>query len=184
VFTPKGRFTVLTGRENGWAPKPVCTVRQRQKIILCWKSTSDSPSRNSSVLTVMSLLLPEYRLTATMPNCHVRIYVRVSTGGRDMWHAWERTEKCKSVRWERPKERDQWENRGIDGSLGSKYIFGRLVGKAWIGFIWLRMGICGGLLWTGRWTSGFWRHGVSSYNCRLWDISNLNSSGNYMYRLL
>jgi hypothetical protein len=30
------------------------------------------------------------------------------------------------------------------------------------GFIWLRIGTGGGLLWTQWWTLGFWRHRVAS----------------------
>jgi hypothetical protein len=36
-------------------------------------------------------------------------------GGRDMWHAWERREKCTRFWWERPKERDHWEDQGVGG---------------------------------------------------------------------
>jgi hypothetical protein len=36
-----------------------------------------------------------------------------------------------------------------------------LVGGVWSGFIWLKIGIFGGLLWMRWWTFRFWRHGVS-----------------------
>jgi hypothetical protein len=42
------------------------------------------------------------------------------------------------------KERDQSEDRTIDGRMGSKWILRRLVGGS--GFIWLRIGIGGWLL--------------------------------------
>jgi hypothetical protein len=45
--------------------------------------------------------------------------------------------------------------------MGSKSILGRLTGRVWSGFTWLRIGIGGGLLWTRWWTVGFWHHGVS-----------------------
>jgi alpha-glucosidase (family GH31 glycosyl hydrolase) len=32
-----------------------------------------------------------------------------------MWHAWERREKCTRFWWEIPKERDRWEDQGVDG---------------------------------------------------------------------
>jgi hypothetical protein len=45
-------------------------------------------------------------------------------------------------------------------TLGTS-IIGRLAGRVWSGFIWFRIGTCGGLWWMRRWTCGFWRHGVS-----------------------
>jgi hypothetical protein len=45
-----------------------------------------------------------------------------------MWHAWEGTEKCTRFRWESPKNRDDSEDRGVDGMMGSEWIFGRLAG--------------------------------------------------------
>jgi hypothetical protein len=38
-----------------------------------------------------------------------------------MWHAWERREKCTRFWWESPKERDNSEDRDIDGRLGSEW---------------------------------------------------------------
>jgi hypothetical protein len=32
-----------------------------------------------------------------------------------MWHAWERREMCTRFWWESPKERDHWEDQGVDG---------------------------------------------------------------------
>jgi hypothetical protein len=32
-----------------------------------------------------------------------------------MWHAWERREKCTRFWLESPKERDHWEDQGVDG---------------------------------------------------------------------
>jgi hypothetical protein len=45
-----------------------------------------------------------------------------------MWHAWERGETFKGFRWESPKEKDYLEDQGVDGRVGSKWTFGRLVG--------------------------------------------------------
>jgi hypothetical protein len=53
---------------------------------------------------------------------------RSNQGGRDMWHAWERNEKCKICRWETQKGREHSEDRGIDGKMG------RLAGGVWSGF--------------------------------------------------
>jgi hypothetical protein len=36
--------------------------------------------------------------------------------------------KCTRFWWESPKERDHSEDRGVDGSVGSKWIIGRLSG--------------------------------------------------------
>jgi hypothetical protein len=51
-------------------------------------------------------------------------------GGRDMWHAWERREKCTRFWWESPRERDHLEDQGVGGKMGSEWILGRL---AWGG---------------------------------------------------
>jgi hypothetical protein len=45
-----------------------------------------------------------------------------------MWHAWDSREKCTRFLWECPKERDHSEDQGVDGSMGSKWILGRLAG--------------------------------------------------------
>jgi hypothetical protein len=43
-----------------------------------------------------------------------------------MWHTCERREKCTTIWWESLKERDQLEDQGIDGMMGSEWILGRL----------------------------------------------------------
>jgi hypothetical protein len=63
-----------------------------------------------------------------------------------MWHAWERGETCTGFWRENPRERDHLEDQDIDVGMGSKWTLGRLVGGAWSGFTWLRMGTVGGLL--------------------------------------
>jgi hypothetical protein len=45
-----------------------------------------------------------------------------------MWHTWERREKCARFLWESPKPRDNSEDQGIDGRVGSDWILGRLAG--------------------------------------------------------
>jgi hypothetical protein len=69
-----------------------------------------------------------------------------SQGGRGMWHAWKRREKCTSFWWESPRERDHWEDQGVGGKMGSECILEKLVWGVWIGFDWLRTGTGGGLL--------------------------------------
>jgi hypothetical protein len=47
----------------------------------------------------------------------------------------------------KPEGKDHLEDQGVDGSMGSKWILGRLVGwGVWSGFTWLRTGTVGGLL--------------------------------------
>jgi hypothetical protein len=47
---------------------------------------------------------------------------------------------------ENPKGRDHSEDLGVDGRSILKCILGKVGGKVWTGFIWLRIGISGGLL--------------------------------------
>jgi hypothetical protein len=82
-------------------------------------------------------------------------------GGRGMWHAWERREKCTGFWLESPKERDHLEDQVVGGNIGSEWILGKLAWGMWIGFDWLRTGTGGGLLRVRWWTFGFLRHGVS-----------------------
>jgi hypothetical protein len=64
-----------------------------------------------------------------------------------MWHAWERGETSTGFWWESPKGKEQLEDHGADGRMGSKWTLGRLVGGGgWNGFTWLRIGAVGGLL--------------------------------------
>jgi hypothetical protein len=42
--------------------------------------------------------------------------------------------------------RDHWEDQDIDGWTILKLIIERYDGKVWIGLIWIRLGISGGLL--------------------------------------
>jgi hypothetical protein len=45
-----------------------------------------------------------------------------------MWHAWERGETCTGFWWESTKEKVHLKGEGVDGSMGSKWTLGRLVG--------------------------------------------------------
>jgi hypothetical protein len=63
-----------------------------------------------------------------------------------MWHTWERGETCTGSCWEIPKEKDNFEDQGVNGRMGSKWSLGRLVEGVWSGFTWLRTGTVGGLL--------------------------------------
>jgi hypothetical protein len=48
--------------------------------------------------------------------------------------------------WESQKKRDQWKDVDVREWTILKWIFERLGGMMWIGFIWLRIGTIGGLL--------------------------------------
>jgi hypothetical protein len=48
--------------------------------------------------------------------------------------------------WESQKERDHWEGQDVGGWTILKWILERYDGMVWIGLIWLRIGISGGLL--------------------------------------
>jgi hypothetical protein len=58
----------------------------------------------------------------------------------------ERRENCARFWRENRKERGQLEDRGVDGRMGSEWIFWRLAGRKLSGFGWLRIGASGGLL--------------------------------------
>jgi hypothetical protein len=45
-----------------------------------------------------------------------------------MWHAWKRGGKCTRFWWESQKERDNLEDKDVDGRMGSEWILGRLSG--------------------------------------------------------
>jgi hypothetical protein len=46
----------------------------------------------------------------------------------------------------KPDGRCHSEDQGIGGRMGSEWILGRLAGRVWIGFDWLRIGTGGELL--------------------------------------
>jgi hypothetical protein len=45
-----------------------------------------------------------------------------------MRHAWETGKTCIGFRWEIQRERDQFEDKGVDGKMESKWTLGRLAG--------------------------------------------------------
>jgi len=60
------------------------------------------------------------------------------------------------------KGRDHSEDLGIDGMIKHYQNSGKLGGKMWTGFIWLRLRICGVPMRTRQWTLGFHkRQGIS-----------------------
>jgi hypothetical protein len=46
----------------------------------------------------------------------------------------------------KPEGKNHLQDQDVDGRKESKWTLGRLVGGAWSGFTWLRIGIVGGLL--------------------------------------
>jgi hypothetical protein len=69
-----------------------------------------------------------------------------------MGHEWERREKCTRFLWESTKERDHSKDRGVDRSIGSEWILGRLE--------WAQLDQDRDRWWAVV-NFGFWRHGVS-----------------------
>jgi hypothetical protein len=63
-----------------------------------------------------------------------------------MWHAWERRGKCTRFWLESLKERDHFEDQGVDGRMESEGILGKLDRGVKSGSSWLRIGAGGGLL--------------------------------------
>jgi hypothetical protein len=65
-----------------------------------------------------------------------------------MWHAWERGETYTGFWWESPKERDHYEDQGVDGRMGWIRMDVREIGRGagLSGFTCLRIGTGGGLL--------------------------------------
>jgi hypothetical protein len=57
-----------------------------------------------------------------------------------------RGEKCTGFLWESQKEKDHFEDQGVDVRMGSEWILRRLAGGVWSGFNWLRLGASGRLL--------------------------------------
>jgi hypothetical protein len=76
----------------------------------------------------------------------------------------ERREKCTSFWWESPKERDNSEDWGVDGRMGSDWILGTLDG-VWRGFSWLSVGTSSEILWMRWWTLRFWRQRLNYLVC-------------------
>jgi hypothetical protein len=58
---------------------------------------------------------------------------------RGTWHVWERGEVHTVVWSENPRERNYFEDLGVDGMKMLKWIFRVSIGKEWNGFIWLRI---------------------------------------------
>jgi hypothetical protein len=49
--------------------------------------------------------------------------------------------------WGNPRERDRFEDPGIDGRIILKLCKIKVGWEAWTGFLWLRIGTSGELLW-------------------------------------
>jgi hypothetical protein len=62
------------------------------------------------------------------PNVIRQMKSRRMRWGGGMWYEWERRENCTRFWWETPKERDILQDRGVDGTMESEWIEGRLAG--------------------------------------------------------
>jgi hypothetical protein len=47
---------------------------------------------------------------------------------------------------EKPEGKNHLKDQDVEGRMGSKWTLGRLAGRVWSGFTWLRIGAVGGLL--------------------------------------
>jgi hypothetical protein len=55
-----------------------------------------------------------------------------------MWHGWGRRYVHTGLWWTKLKEREDFEDLGIDGQIILKLILKKSEGRAWNGLIWLR----------------------------------------------
>jgi hypothetical protein len=69
---------------------------------------------NGGSCTVRNLII------CTHPQISLSKLSQDEWGGRGMWHAWERREKCTRFWWESPKEIDHLEDQGVGGKMGSE----------------------------------------------------------------
>jgi hypothetical protein len=60
-------------------------------------------------------------------------------------HVARMEETCTWFWWESPKGKGHLKDQGVDGTMETKWTFGRLVAGVWSGFTWLTIGIIGGL---------------------------------------
>jgi hypothetical protein len=65
-------------------------------------------------------------ITSTHPQTSLGRSNQGESGGRDMWHTWERRGKCTGFWCEIKKERDHLEDQGVCWRIGSEWILGRL----------------------------------------------------------
>ena len=56
--------------------------------------------------------------------------------------------------WENLRERDHWEDSGVDGKVSLKWIFRKWDVTSWIGSMWLRIGTMAGTCECGNEPSG------------------------------
>jgi len=74
--------------------------------------------------------------------------IKVEWGGRGIEHIWGTVKVYTGFWWRNLRERDHLEDAGIDGKIDLilRWIFRKWDGEAWIGSIWLWIGIGGGHL--------------------------------------
>jgi hypothetical protein len=79
--------------------------------------------------------------------CIIRqIKSRRTRFAKHLAHRGQERRKCTTFWWESLKERDHSEDQGVDGRMSLEWILGRLAGRVWSGFTWLRKGTGGRLL--------------------------------------
>jgi hypothetical protein len=63
-----------------------------------------------------------------------------------MSRVWGRGEVCTGIWWENLRERDHWEDPGVDGRIILRRIFRKWDVAVWTGLSWLRIETVGGAL--------------------------------------
>jgi hypothetical protein len=66
-----------------------------------------------------------------------------------MWHVWGAREMRIGFWWGDRRERNHFEDLGVDGRIVLKWIFKKWEGEAWTGLLWLRTGTGGGCFCMG-----------------------------------
>jgi len=66
-----------------------------------------------------------------------------------MWQVWGAEEVHIGFWWGDLRERNHFEDLGVDGSIVLKWIFKKCDGEAWTGLLWLRLWTGGGCLCMG-----------------------------------
>lgn len=79
---------------------------------------------------------------------------------QEEWDRWDVQQvsvrgEVESVLVRNLKERDEFEDLGVDGRIILKKIFKQSFGRVWTWFIWLMTGTSCRILWTQCWTFGF-----------------------------
>jgi hypothetical protein len=88
-----------------------------------------------------------------------------------IYHAWNGREMLKNCFFSWRK--GQLEYLGVDGRIIFKWVKGKQGWSVWPGFVWVRIGTNGRLLYTRQWTFGFHNiFGITDYQSSHWFLNN------------